>query len=171
MNPLFARIPPSVEIRLLIHEMNFNVVSDEALYVSRLRDHGVHEMRALDAYRFVQVALGRRLKAMKGVPFPDAFLRFDTTGRLIDAGRLSEQALFQEVTNMARAAFSPWTERVIGVSSPEVHEASKQIADGRTPEEVALRPCLLFTKVPGRDLVEHALREADRQRSIATEPG
>ncbi|HYP71621.1 MAG TPA: hypothetical protein VEP93_12100, partial [Variovorax sp.] len=95
VSSLLPRIPPSVEIRLLIHEMNFHLVCDEALYVSRLRSHGIDEMRALDAYRFTQIALGRRLKVLQGVPLPDTFVRFDTAGRCIDSGRLSQQTLFR----------------------------------------------------------------------------
>lgn len=160
MSSLLPRIPPSVEIRLLIHEMNFHLVCDEALYVSRLRSHGIDEMRALDAYRFTQIALGRRLKVLQGVPLPDTFVRFDTAGRCIDSGRLSEQTLFREVSQMAGTAFSPWTAQAIGHSSPEVNDAHAQIDEGKTPAEVMLSPCLLFTKFPGKELIEHALRES-----------
>lgn len=160
MSSLLLRIPPSVEIRLLVHEMNFHLASDEALYVSRLRNHGIDEARAIDAFRFTQIALGRRLKALKGVPFPDAFVRFDATGRQVDEGRLSEQPLFQEVTQMARTAFSLWTAQLIGQSSPEVLEANAQIAEGKAAEEVVLPPCLLFTQLPTRGLNESVLRVA-----------
>jgi hypothetical protein len=154
-------LPPDVQIRLLAQEANFHCLADEALYVECLRSHGVEETSALDAYRFIQIALGRRLPAVKGVQFSNTFCRFDLEGRSVDVGCLSKHALFVEATKLACSLFTIRAAKVIGSSSPEVRAALAQMAHGVRPRNVNLRPCILFTVVPDPALVNRVKRHID----------
>jgi hypothetical protein len=161
-------MPPDMQIRLLAQQVNFHCIADEVPYIECLRSHGVEETSALDAYRFIQIALGRRLPAVKAVRFTDTFFRFDREGRCIDVGYLSDQALFVEATKLARSAFTPRATEVIGHSSPEVQEALAQMAGGVRPRNVSLRLCVLFTAVPNPALVKHVERLTDTHTATAT---
>lgn len=155
-------LPSAVQVRLLAQEANFYRIADEALYTRRLHGHGIDEAAALDVYRFIQIALGRRLPALKGVvQLPERFHRFDAEGAIVETGRLSDQPLFVEATRLAGSAFSPYAAKVIGYSSPEVRATLVQIALGVKPRHVRPQSCMLFTTPPTPALLRWATQAVD----------
>jgi hypothetical protein len=163
-------ISPELQIRLLAQEINFHCVDNEALYVARLGRHGVDASSARDAYRFVQIALGRRLAAIKGIPFPTTFRRFDMEGRCVGAGALSNEALFVQAIALAGSVFTLRAARIIAMSSPEVRSAVAQMGHGIKAKDVRVRPCILFTDQPDAELVQSVTQQLDALSDVALFP-
>jgi hypothetical protein len=136
------RLSPDMQIRLLAEQAHFHDSAHEAFYVECLRGHGIEEGAARDAYRMLQIALGRCLPAVEGVRFGDLFCRFDPVSRRVEASCLSAEPLFVAATKLARGAFTARARQVIGASSPEVQAALAQIAGGVRPRHVDLRPAM-----------------------------
>jgi len=137
------RMSPEMQVRLLAQYANFHRVADAAPYVECLRSVGLGEAAARDAYRLLQIALGRCLPAVGGVRFGDLFCRFDPVSRNLEVGCLSAHAFFAAARKLGPSAFSRQAREVIGASSPEAQAALAQIARGVRARQVELRPCLL----------------------------
>ena len=160
-------LPPDMQIRLLAQEANFHGTAEESLYVRCLRFHGIREDAALDAYRFVQIALGRRLAAMKKVRTFNLFHRFDKDGHEIECGDFSNHPVFIAATALAAGLFTLRAAKVIGYSSPEVRASVAQLARGVHPRRVRLRPCILLTALPSPALIRRVKREVDARVGLS----
>jgi hypothetical protein len=160
------RLSPEMQVRLLAQRANFHRVADAALYVECLRSLGLGETAARDAYRLLQIALGRCLPAVRGVRFGDLFCRFDPVSRSLDVGCLSAHTFFAAATKLGPGAFSRQAREVIGASSPEAQAALAQIARGVRARRVELRPCLLPAALADAAGVEYFASRADARVPI-----
>lgn len=122
--------------------------SEVAIYAG-LEDSGVPAKEADLAYKFAQVACGRRLLDGTGVSFPDEYFCFDRSGEIIESGLLLNQPYFlaskQAVTveKIGTEAFSGFA-----LMSAEVDAINQALHAGSKPEDLVAAPVFLFLEEP-----------------------
>lgn len=114
-----------------------------------LAEAGVPEDAAGRAYRFAQIACGRRVLDGMGIKFSDEYLCFDRNGDVTKSGSLRYEAHYVAATQL----LTP--ERVGGdvfgrlaLMSAEVNAVNNALNAGSKPANLVMTPACLFLEEP-----------------------
>ncbi len=147
--------------------------AEDEVYAA-MAEAGVPDRLADRAYKLTQVAWGRALLAGMGVRFSPDYLWFDAAGRVVESGRLEEEACFVAATRLAKKYRGSPGFKQLALTSADVNAVNNALHKGSKPEDMVMGPAGFFREAPTEAGMENArkvLEEHMRASRKASEAG
>lgn len=133
---------------------------DIDILVSKLMELGLTEQKANEVVWFTSIAFGRTLLNGSGIEFSDVYLVFNSRGKVIQEGLLSENETYQAAEVVALALYANQDLFLnIALISSEINSVNQALESGITMED--LRGSKLFpVGVFSETISDHNLQRA-----------
>ncbi len=113
-----------------------------------LVDQGVSASLADRAYKFTQIAWGRRVLDGLGITFSPDYFCFDAEGKTVETGALAEDGCFAAATRLLPAYARTPAFRRLALTSADVNAINQALHAGSKPEDLITSPAYVFVEAP-----------------------
>lgn len=136
------------QLVVILRRGTWGSVSEDEI-VGALTEAGVPADVAERAYKFTQIACGRKLLEGMGITFSNEFLCFNRFGDVVESGRLDEEPYYRAAMeeavpeNMGGDAFANFA-----ATSAEFNAVNNALNSGSEASNLVMTPAFLFLEPP-----------------------
>ena len=157
---------PEGAVSRLFETIAANPEIEEDEIFGALSEAGIEEAVAERAFKFTQIAFGRKFLEGMGIQFSSDYFCFDSEGEIWEKGRLEEEPYFRAGSLIDAHLVSTPAFEQMALTSSEVQAVNNALNGGSKPENLAMGPAFLFSPETTPEGMERAREVINQQMQL-----